>query len=261
MPNQVSPRTKVRLFTDDCMVCCEVKSHQLQDQVTLQRDLHALQLWAERWGMRFNPQKCDIMHIAHQLQAHRVQMYELCGVTLDSVTQAKYLGAIISADLQWHSQVCAVAKKAHTTLYFIYRTLKYCPRSSRATAYTSVVRSGMEHCAGIWDTPPPPSNRTKTPWRRSIDELSCVLQQDLARSQHQPHLPVAIPWRESLEARRYNQRMVLMYNITHDLIAVPPTHLISPSHTTRGHSLKSTTIRSEILFLHTQYLRVESSKQ
>ncbi len=153
MPNQVSPRTKVRLFTDDCMVCCEVKSHQLQDQVTLQRDLHALQLWAERWGMRFNPQKCDIMHIAHQ--AHRVQMYELCGVTLDSVTQAKYLGAIISADLQWHSQVCAVAKKANTTLYFIYRTLKYCPRSSRATAYTSVVRSGMEHCAGIWDPPPP----------------------------------------------------------------------------------------------------------
>ncbi len=56
IPNQVSPGTMIRLFAVDCLVYREVKSH--QDQVTLQSNLHALQLWAERWGMRFNPQKC-----------------------------------------------------------------------------------------------------------------------------------------------------------------------------------------------------------
>ncbi len=113
----------MRLFGDDCLVYGEFKSHQVQ--VTIQSDLHALQLWAECWGMRLNPQKCYIMHVTRQ--AHRVQMYELCGVTLDCVTQAKYPGVIISADLQWPSQVCAVVKKANTTLllHFISRTLKY----------------------------------------------------------------------------------------------------------------------------------------
>ncbi len=162
----------------DCLVYREVKSN--QDQVILQSDLHALQLWAERWGMRFNPKKCYIMHVARQ--AHRVQMYELCGVTLDCVTQAKYLGVIISADLQWHSQVCTVAKKANTTLHFISRTLKYCPRSSRATAYTSMVRSGMEYCAGIWD-PSKQQDKITYPGKGQSTSCSCGLQQDLARSQ------------------------------------------------------------------------------
>ena len=78
-------------------------------------------------------------------------MYELCGVVLKSVTRAKYLGINISADLQWHHQVCAVAAKANSTLHFISRTLKYCPKNTRALAYTSMVRSGVEYCATVWD--------------------------------------------------------------------------------------------------------------
>ena len=46
----------------------------------------------------------------------------------------------------------------------------------------------------------------------------------------------------SLEDRRYRQRMAMMYNILHGLVAVPPTELIHPQRSTRGHSLKYQTI-------------------
>ena len=102
MPEVVSDGTFVRLFADDCLVYRPI--HSDQGQITLQRDLTALQYWADQWGMRFNPKKCYIMHF------HRCQMkpwiYELCGEVLFSVVKAKYLGVLISNDLNWHEQVC-----------------------------------------------------------------------------------------------------------------------------------------------------------
>ena len=62
-----------------------------------------MQNWAERWGMRFNPKKCYIMHI-HRSQI-RSRIYQLCGEVLYSVSKAKYLGVLISNDLSWHEQV------------------------------------------------------------------------------------------------------------------------------------------------------------
>ena len=99
--------------------------------------------------MRFNPKKCYIMHI------HRCQMkpwiYELCGEVLFNVTKAKYLGVLISNDLNWHEQVCKVAANANTSLHFIARNLKHCPRTVWQTAYCSFTHSGMEYCSSIWD--------------------------------------------------------------------------------------------------------------
>ena len=55
------------------------------------------------------------------------------------VTQAKYLGIIICADLQWHSQICVVARKANTTCTS-YPELQSaaCPSPSHATACTEI---------------------------------------------------------------------------------------------------------------------------
>ena len=147
MPGVVSNGTYVRLFADDCLAYRPI--HSDQDQIILQQDLTALQNWAERWGMRFNTKKCHIMHI-HRSQI-RSRIYQLCGEVLYSVSKAKYLGVLISNDLSWNEQVCKVVAKANTTLHFISRNLKHCPRSMRQTAYCSLTRSGMEYCSSVWD--------------------------------------------------------------------------------------------------------------
>lgn len=60
LPTTVS--SSVRLFADDCLLYRAVKT--IKDQTLLQEDLHSLQLWAEKWGMRFNASKCYVLRIS-----------------------------------------------------------------------------------------------------------------------------------------------------------------------------------------------------
>ena len=54
--------SKITLFADDCLIYREINS--IEDKVQLQKDLDSLQDWAEKWGMRFNAQKCYILSTA-----------------------------------------------------------------------------------------------------------------------------------------------------------------------------------------------------
>ena len=53
----------VRLFADDCVMYKSVKS--VRDCQELQQDLIQLQAWQERWQLRFNPRKCNVMRATH----------------------------------------------------------------------------------------------------------------------------------------------------------------------------------------------------
>ena len=211
-----------------------------QDQIILQRDLDNLQVWVHLWGMRFNPQKCYIMNISRcQLLT---KAYELCGVVLQSVASAKYLGVSISQDLSWHNHVCSVAQRANATLHFISRNLKYCPRQTRELAYCSLVRSSMEYCAGVWD---PYQQQDKQMLEKVNRRAARVVfnRRWRDRDVSPTALLKELKWRP-LEDRRRQQRMCMMYKISHNLIAVPPTRLQPPTRTTRGHQYKYQTIRT-----------------
>ena len=53
---------QVRLFADVCLLYRPTKCR--ADQEQLQRDLSALQDWADRWGMCFNPSKCSVLRVS-----------------------------------------------------------------------------------------------------------------------------------------------------------------------------------------------------
>ena len=74
-----------------------------------------------------------------------------CIDTSEVPTWQVWASVLISNDLSWNEQVSKVAAKANTTLHFISRNLKHCPRSMRQTAYCSLTRSGMEYCSSVWD--------------------------------------------------------------------------------------------------------------
>ena len=237
MPNVISSGTYIHLFADDCLIYRDISS--LDDQVILQRDLVALQGWAERWGMGFNPSKCNILHI-HRGDRHLPHLYDFCGCVLLVVSNAKYLGVTISDNLEWHNQVSKVAKKANTLLHFISRNLKHCPRKARETACCTITRSSLEYCASIWDPRLQKDKDTlkkvnrrgarmvfKKTWRDSLVSPTQLLKE--------------LKWL-SLETRRYHQRMCLMYKISHGLVAVPPTQLVETRRNTRRHKYKYQTI-------------------
>ena len=232
MPNVVSAGTMIRLFADDCLIYRLIKS--TEDQAILQSDLHKLEEWAKLWGMRFNASKCNIMHIARLKPV--TKFYELCRQILETVDSAKYLGIIISKDLQWHEQVCSVAKKASATLHFIARNLRHCPRSTRALAYTSLVRPKLEYSASAWD--PHKCEDINTLERVNRRAAHVVYNKSFRQKDVSPTaLLQDLGW-QPLKERRQKQRLGMMYKICWGLVAVPPTRLHKPTRQTRGHSQK-----------------------
>jgi ribonuclease P/MRP protein subunit RPP40 len=57
--------SSIRMFADDTKIWTKIET--AEDSQTLQRDLDKLAEWSERWLLRFNPDKCKVMHIGHKL--------------------------------------------------------------------------------------------------------------------------------------------------------------------------------------------------
>ena len=53
----------IRLFTDDCVCYREIKN--TEDSLK-QTDITSLGCWARKWGMRFQPVKCNKMQITRK---------------------------------------------------------------------------------------------------------------------------------------------------------------------------------------------------
>ena len=70
--------SEIRLFADDCVCYCEIKNE--EDTLKLQRDIDRLGNWARKWGMRFQPVKCNMMQLTRssKIQAN----YTLEGTVL-----------------------------------------------------------------------------------------------------------------------------------------------------------------------------------
>ena len=55
-------QSQIRLFADDTAVYLTVSS--ANDSSILQPDLDSLQCWERTWDMKFNPSKCQVLHIS-----------------------------------------------------------------------------------------------------------------------------------------------------------------------------------------------------
>ena len=62
--NDISSDTEIRLFADDCVCYREIKNE--ADTIKLQRDIDRLGSWAWKWGMRFQPVKCNMMQLTRK---------------------------------------------------------------------------------------------------------------------------------------------------------------------------------------------------
>ena len=69
--------SQVRLFADDCLLYRPIRND--KDKMALH--LHALEQWAEKWGMRFNAKKCYIMHIGPKYQK-QTQIVTVVGIPI-----------------------------------------------------------------------------------------------------------------------------------------------------------------------------------
>lgn len=112
-----------RLFADDCLVYNTINSN--VDEKQLQRDLDKMAKWAEKWGMIFNPSKCQTMRMCRN-RIRDPANYSMLGTDLAEVGNSKYLGVILQNDLSWNMQTDHATKKSNQSIKFHQTELVSC---------------------------------------------------------------------------------------------------------------------------------------
>ena len=88
---------EIRLFADNCVCHREIKD--TEDTLKLQKDIDQMRCCARKWGMRFQPVKCNMTQITRKRIEKVHASYTLEGTVLESVENIKYLGVTIINDL------------------------------------------------------------------------------------------------------------------------------------------------------------------
>ena len=90
----VGIESEIRLFADNCACYRQIDS--TEDTSKLQKDIDQLGKWARKWGIRFQPVKCNIMQLTRKRIKKINAIYSLEETVLKNVDNIKYLGVTIS---------------------------------------------------------------------------------------------------------------------------------------------------------------------
>ena len=140
----VGTESEIRLFADDCVFYRQIDS--TEDTTKLQKDIDQLGKWARKWGMRFQPVKCNIMKLTRKRIKKINAVYSLEGTVHENVDTIKYLGVTISKDLKWNTHVSNACTKANRTLGFLRRNVSSCPQDIKGDSIQGVGATNPGEC-------------------------------------------------------------------------------------------------------------------
>ena len=101
--------SQIKLFVGDSILYINIFNQ--NDQRFLQNCLNTISLWAKKWLIELNINKCSVLSIT--IKRHSIfHDHNILGTTLKRVTNHDYLGVTTSSDPSWLNH----AKKFQTRL-------------------------------------------------------------------------------------------------------------------------------------------------
>ncbi len=136
---------KISKFADDTKI--GGKALTIGDCDAIQQDLDKLSSWSDKWLLKFNKDKCKVMHVGYN---NSKRNYKLQSQNLVKVEEEKDLGVQIKSDLKNGTQCLAASRKANTVLGFIARNFQCKNPEVITRLYTSLVRPHLEYAVQFW---------------------------------------------------------------------------------------------------------------
>ncbi|CAM5163357.1 unnamed protein product, partial [Natator depressus] len=188
-------------FADDTKLGGEVDM--LEGRNRVQCDLGKLEDWAKRNLMRFNKDKCRVLHLGQKNPMHR---YRMGTNWLSRSSAEKDLGITVDEKLDMSQKCALVAKKAHGILVCISRSIASRSREVITPLYSALVRPHMEYCVQFWGPH----------YRKDVEKLEGVQWRETKMIRGLGHMTYEERLRElglfSLQNRRVRGDLIAAFN-------------------------------------------------
>ena len=224
------------LFADDAKLFKELK--QLKDFEEIQDDLYELCVWASKWLLFFNIQKCKVIHIGkgnpaftYQMKDKNENIYELT-----TVTSEKDLGITFQHDMKFDIHINNIVNKANRLLGLVKRTFSYMDRDTFLIIYKSIIRPIIDYGDSVWN----PSLKKHIQMIENIQRRGTKLVPELININYTDRLKMLnLP---TLKYRRKRGDLIQVFKILNGHYDINWEDFFTldtdRTHNTRGHSKK-----------------------
>ena len=144
-------QSNIKLFADDATLYLDFMTDDV-GQDTLNRDLNYIQLWADKWLMKFSPTKTKTMGLS-LTRGNFVNNMKLNfnGTDLENVDSHKHLGLLLTRRLNWSPHINYLLTSV-SKISDVLKMLKYkLDRKSLETIYFAFIRPKLEYASQVWD--------------------------------------------------------------------------------------------------------------
>ena len=223
-----------QLYADDTKVYNKVDNETLRQQ--LQKDLDNLCIWAEKWQLRFNADKCHVLHLGHNNSNSPYFMKKQNSeerIELGVSEFEKDLGVYVDHNLNFSKHIQTQVNKANRLLGLIRRSFTYLDKDMMKILFTSIVRPHLEFGNVAWS----PILKKHVQLIEQVQHRATKIIPGLKGLEYEERLKAMdLP---SLSHRRRRGDLIEAYKYTHGLYNVNKNMLqFDPSNRTRGHAFK-----------------------
>ena len=133
---------QIKIFADDVKMVVDPKQIE-----TIQRDLNELCMWESIWLLKFNLDKCKVLHIG---KYNPKTQYKFLNGVLKACSTEKDLGVTFNEKFNFQDHIYASISKAKSSLAWLLRNTLSREAYVMKTAYKSLVRHNLEYCCQVW---------------------------------------------------------------------------------------------------------------
>ena len=121
------------------------------DEVAYRKEVARLVSWCDENNLKLNTSKTQEVVIDLRKKHDPVPPLTIKGEHIKQVSQAKFLGTIITSNLSWDENSSSIRKKAHQRLYFLRQLRKFrMRREILLSFYKAMIESVLTFSICVW---------------------------------------------------------------------------------------------------------------